>query len=339
MTGEVRAILIAMLLVASAAAAGVALGERARPAPTARPVPSPTAVALPVATPVDPAEVERRAFAQPLSGGCATSGAVWLVADGGAVVRWDDRVWTIPDPTLRSLSAAQCDGSTVLAVGAGGSLLTVDEERRQVRADRFGIEDLSAVARVPAGAVAVGAAGTVVEQGDLGWRAVPSGATEDLFGVAISRSAAGTTGWVVGSGGAAYRFADGRWQKVETGTTATLRAVVQVGDAAVAVGDGGAVLLWRGAKWERISGGSNALRAATAVGSAVWIVGDRGTVMELSRVTEQDGRAVRMVDLGTACTLRVVFTEGASVWIVGSDGTRGGAWRIVSGRTDRWGAC
>lgn len=339
MSGEVRAALIAVLLVAVAAAAGIAAGQRARPVPAARPLPSPTTIALPSATAADPAAAERRAFAQPISAGCAVTGAVWLVADGGAAIRWDGRAWTMPDPTLRSLVAAQCDGSTMLAVGAGGSLLTVDEERRQVRADRFGIDDLAAVARIAGGAVAVGAAGTVAEQSDLGWRTVPVGATEDLYGVAVSRSASAVTGWIVGAGGAAYRFAEGRWEKTDTGTTATLRAVVQLGDAALAVGDGGTVLLWRGARWERVSGGSGTLRAASVVGaSTVWMVGDDGTAMEWSRATDQ-ARTVRVVALGTACTLRAVFSEGSAVWVIGSDGTRGGAWRISSGGTERWGTC
>jgi len=221
MMGEVRAILVAALLVVSTAAAGVALGERARPAPTPRPVPSPATVALPVATrstPPRPSAARSRSRsprAAPRPGPCGSS------PTGGAAVRWDGRAWTIPDPTLWSLAAAQCDGSTMLAVCAGGSLLTVDEERRQMRADRFGIEDLSAV---------VGAA-------------------------------------------------------------------------------------------------------------AVWVVGDTGTPMERSRATEPDARAVCTIDLGTACTLRAVFTEGSAVWVVGSDGTRGGAWRIASGRTDRCGTC
>lgn len=339
MSGEVRAVLIAALLIAVAAAAGIAAGQRARPVPTARPVPSPTTIAIPSATPADPAATERRAFAQPLSAGCAVAGAVWLVAEGGAAIRWDGRAWTMPDPTLRSLVAAQCDRSTMLAVGAGGSLLTVDEEQRQVRADRLGIDDLNAVARVGGGAIAVGAAGTVVEQSDLGWRSVPVGATEDLYGVAISRSASAVTGWTVGAGGAAYRFVEGRWERTDTGTTVALRAVVQLGDAAIAVGDGGTVLLWRDAKWERVPGASGTLRAASVVGATtVWTVGDDGTAMEWSRVTEQ-ARVVRTIALGTACTLRAVFSEGPAVWIVGSDGTRGGAWRIAPGGTERWGTC
>jgi hypothetical protein len=76
------------------------------------------------------------------------------------------------------------------------------------------------------------------------------------------------------------------------------------------------------------------LRAVALVGaSTVWIVGDRGTVIELM------GETVRRVDVGTACTLRAVFAQGSAIWLVGSDGVRGGAWRVTPTGTDRWGSC
>jgi hypothetical protein len=347
-TTEVRAGLIVVLLVVFAAGVGVAAGQRARPSPTPRPLASPTTIALPTATPADPAEVQRRAFAQPLMSGCAAGRSVWLVADGGAAIRWDGQVWSIPDPTLRSLVAAECDRSTLLAVGRGGSLLTIDEERRQVRADRFGIDDLNAVARVSGGAVAVGAAGTVVEQGDLGWRLVAAGATEDLHGVAILRSPSGVTGWIVGANGATYRFSEGRWTKVDSGMPVTLHAVVHVGEVAVAVGDEGRVLQFVGGRWETLlSSGERrpgtapiSLRGIATVGARTfWAVGDRGMAIEVTLSDPGGARNVRPIDLGTTCTLRDVFADGSAIWVVGSDGTRGGAWRILPTGTDRWGTC
>lgn len=330
---------IALLLVVFAAGVGVAMGARARPAPTPRPVPSPTTFALPSATPADPAEAQRRAFAQPLAAGCATARAVWLFADGGFAIRYDGRTWTIPDPTLRSLLAAECDQATALAVGRGGSILTIDDELRHVRVDRFGTDDLTAVSRVPGGAVAVGDAGIVAEQGELGWRLVPTGATEDLRGVVVSAGRAVRPGrplaWIVGAGGASYRLTETGWGRVDSGTTATLRAVLQQGDVALAAGDRGAILRMTEDRWTPVASGTEAdLRAAAVVGATTaWIVGDKGTVIELS------GDSVRRVDLGTACTLRAVFTQGSAVWVVGSDGVRGGAWRVAPTGTDRWGTC
>jgi hypothetical protein len=328
---EVRAALIAVLLVFVAAGVGLAVGTRARPAPTPRPVPSATTIALPAATPVDPAEVQRRAFAQPLSSGCATDKAVWLFADGGAAIRYDGRTWTIPDPTLRSIEAAACREGTALAVGGGGSLLTADEDRHELRADRTGLEDLHAVALLPDGAIAVGAAGTVLRQSALDWTSVGAGISEDLYGVAASPPAV----WLVGMAGVAYRLTSAGWTIVPTPKTATLRAVaIQPPDIAIAAGDRGTVWRWTGTAWAEVrTDTSVTFRAAAVVGAATWIVGDGGTVLELL------GERVRRIEVGTGCTLRAVFPQGSAVWIVGSDGTRGGAWRITATGTDRWGAC
>ncbi len=275
--------------------------------------------------------MQRRAFAQPLAAGCATERAVWLFADGGAAIRFDGRSWSIPDPTLRSLVAAACDAGSALAVGGGGSLLTVDEDRREVRADRFGIDDLRSVVRLPDGAIAVGAGGAVVRQTALGWTPIGGSIADELFGVATG----GGSVWIVGAGGASYRNATGGWDPRPTGTTATLRAVaIPSLDTAIAAGDGGTLLRWTAAGWSPVRADATAsFRAAAVLGAATWVVGDGGTVVEIL------GERVRRIELGTTCTLRAVFPQGAAVWVVGSDGTRGGAWRVTPSGVDRWGAC
>jgi hypothetical protein len=346
---EIRAGLIVVLLVVFAAGIGIAVGERARPTPSPRPVPSPTTIALATATPVDPAEVERRAFAQPLVTGCATARAVWLLADGGTAIRWDGRAWSIPDPTLRSILAATCDQATVLAVGRGGSIVTVDDELRQVRPDRFGIDDLASVVRFPAAtstsarqqAIAVGTGGVVAHQTDLGWRIVPTGIAEDLNGVAhrgIGGLVRAPFAWIVGANGVSFRLMEqDRWERVQTGTGVSIRAVTFATGGAIAVGDRGTVLrqLDGADGWKSVRSGTDAdLRAIASVGATTaWIVGDRGTVLELS------SEEMRRIDLGTTCTLRHVFAAGTAIWVVGSDGNRGGAWRILPTGTDRWGTC
>jgi hypothetical protein len=313
-----------------AAGVGLVLGGRARPSPPA-PSPSTTALVVPSATPVDPAAAERRAFAQPLAAGCATGSAVWLFADGGAAIRFDGRSWTIPDPTLRSLVAAACDAGSALAVGGGGSILTIDEDRRQVQVDRFALDDLRSVARLPDGAIAVGAAGAVLRQTALGWTPIGGSITDDLFGVA----AAGMTVWIVGADGVTYRNTATGWDPRPSNARATLRAVaVPSIDTAIAAGDGGALLRWTAAGWTPLrSDVATTLRAAAVVGAATWVVGDGGVVLEIL------GDRVRRVDVGTTCPLRAVFAQGAAVWVVGSDGTRGAAWRVTPSGIDRWGTC
>ncbi len=327
---DLRAAVIAGLLVVFAAGIGLAIGARARPTP-ARPSPSATVLALPTATPPDVAEVQRRAFAQPLAAGCATDRAVWLFADGGAAIRFDGRLWSIPDPTLRSLVSAACDVGSALAVGGGGSIVTIDEDRREVRVDRVGLDDLRGVARLPDGALAVGASGAVRRQSALGWSAVGGSLTGELFGVAAS----GSSVWIVGAAGSSYQLGPRGWDPHPTGAAGTLRAIaVPSLDSAVTAGDGGALLRWTGSAWMPLRSDATAtLRAASVVGAATWVVGDGGTVMEIL------GDRLRRVDLATTCTLRAVFPQGASVWIVGSDGTKGAAWRVTPSGVDRWGSC
>jgi hypothetical protein len=342
---EASAGAVAVLLVVFASAIGVAVGIRARETPAPRP--SPTTIALPSATPLDPAETLRRAFAQPLTAGCATKDATWVVADGGAPIRYDGRTWTIPDPTLRSLVAAACDQATVLAVGRGGSLLTIDDTLRQIRVDRFGTDDFSGIAvyRSPRStvsfAIAVGVGGTVAEQSDLGWDAIPTGTTTDLHSVA-RKSPGGLVpppfAWIVGAQGVTFRLMEqGRWERVSTGTSATLRSVVLDVGGALAVGDRGTILRYLDVEdqWRSVGSGTDAtLRSIAIVGlSTAWIVGDRGTVLELS------SENVRRVDIGTTCTLRAVFADGSAIWVIGSDETRGGVWRIAPAGTTRWGTC
>jgi hypothetical protein len=286
---------------------------------------------IPSATPRDPADVLRRAFAQPLSAGCATESAVWVFSDGGAAIRYDGRTWTTPDATLRSLVAAACDAGSALAVGGGGSLLTIDEDRRQVHVDHFGSDDLRSVARLPDGAIAVGAAGAVLRQSPAGWVPIGGGIADELFGVGT----AGTTVWIVGADGVSYRNTTSGWDPRPTGTRATLRAVaIPSLDTAIAAGDEGTLLRWTAAGWTRIpSGVTTALRAAAVVGAATWVVGDAGVVMEIL------GERIRRIELGTGCPLRAVYAQGSAVWVVGSDGTRGAAWRVTPSGVDRWGTC
>lgn len=334
-----RAALAAVLLVVFALGIGVSVGSRARVAPSPSPSPVATSVLLPSATPADPAETQRRAFAQPLIAGCSTGRAVWLVADGGALIRFDGRLWSIPDPTLRSLEAVACRTATALAVGGGGSIVTIDDDRRQVRVDRFGSDDLHALSLYADGALAVGDSGAVLQQTALDWRPVPAVATGALRGVFVPLQRPVAPGraqaWVVGDAGASYRLLTTGWERVPTGTTATLRAVLQDGDVALAVGDDGTILRSASGTWSAVPAGTHAaLRAVAIVGaSTAWIVGDGGTVIELS------GERARRVELGTACTLRAVFVEGSAIWVVGSDRAVGGAWRVTPTGTDHWGSC
>jgi len=318
----------AMVLIIVAALAGLGAASL-----ITRPVP--TATALPPATQAAPARTAAQSdedlWLQPLSAGCATADAVWVVSEGGGIGRFDGQRWTLVDRTLRSLSSAACVRATMLAVGGAGRVVTADDSARTVRIDTTGLEDLNAVALLADGAIAVGQRGTVLRQVAAGWGPYARGLEEDLFGVTAFSAA---SAWAVGAAGATYRLEDAGWRPVPSGVIATLRAVAggSVGDV-VAAGDGGTVLRFDGG-WKRIDiGFAGTLRAAARAAGRTWLGGDGGAVY----VMTQAGAERRLI--GTSCTIRNIFARGDEVWLVGSDGPFSGVWRLTGDRVDRWGQC
>lgn len=317
----------AALLVVLAVAGGLAAAGLVRTAPAA---PQPTAA--PAASPARTATVsDDELWLQPLSAGCATAEAVWVVSDGGGIGRYDGERWAVVDRTLRSLSSAACVRSTMLAVGGAGRIVTADDAARTVRVDTSGLEDLNAVTLLPDGSLAVGQRGTVLRQVAAGWGPYARGIEEDLFGLAAFSA---SSAWAVGAGGVTYRLEEAGWRPVQSGVTATLRAVAggSVGEV-VAVGDGGTMLRFDGG-WKRIDTGFvGTLRAAARAGGRTWVGGDGGAVYVVS------GSGAERRSIGTSCTIRGIFGRGDEVWFVGSDGPFAGVWRLAGDRIERWGQC
>jgi hypothetical protein len=332
--------IIAVLLVVAAIGAGLAAGTIARPSPTPQPTPVRT---IAVATPTPVPTTDPQAFRQSLSGACATGQGLWVVTNGGGLLRYDGKDWTLIDSTLRTLTAASCDEGTLYAVGPVGAMLIVDDRLRQITSFDVTLADLFGVAAMPEGAMAVGSEGTVMFLSGGSWQEYARGLEEDLHGiVAFGPQSA----WVVGSQGASYRLEVAGWRPVPTGVTVTLRAVTGTGpQSAAAVGDGGTLLGFDGT-WKPIeSGVTTNLRAIARLGSMTWIVGDGGTVLTLG-VPGGAGPAalvlspISKVDLGTTCDLRSVFVNGQDVWIIGALGARGGVWRVRDGKVgEKWGDC
>jgi hypothetical protein len=314
----------AVAIVIVAAIGGLVAGSLvARPAASASPAP-PTAART-------AALADDGVFLQPLSAGCATSEAVWVVSEGGGIGRFDGERWQLVDRTLRSLSSAACVREVMLAVGGAGRVVTADDRSRTVRADSAHLEDLNAVSLLPDGSLAVGARGTVLRQVAAGWAPYASGLEEDLYGVAAFSAA---SAWVVGVGGVTYRLEERGWLPVPSGVAATLRAVAggSAGDV-VAVGDGGTILRYDGG-WRKVDTGFvGTFRAAARAAGRTWVGGDAGAVYVVS-AAGAERRAI-----GTSCTIRGIFGRGEEVWFVGSDGPFAGVWRLAGERLDRWGLC
>jgi hypothetical protein len=335
--------IIAVLLVVAAIGGGLAIGTIARPSPTPRPTPAPT-VAVPTRTPVP--TTDPQVFFQQLSAGCATDQGLWVVANGGALLRYNGKDWTQVDSTLRTLTNASCDVGTMYAVGPVGAVLIVDDRARSINSFDVTVEDLRAVAAMPQGVMVVGTQGMVMLLLGGTWQPYASGIEEDLNGLVVFSV---DSAWIVGSKGVSYRLEPAGWRPVKTGADVTLRAIAGPNvQTAVAVGDGGTILTLSGLTWTKVESGIDTpLRAVAAVGSTAWAVGDGGVVLTVDGALVVPGSAipakptaVSRIDIGTTCRLTSVFALGQDIWIVGSRGGVSGVWRLRDGKVaERWGEC
>jgi hypothetical protein len=311
---------LAVLAVLAAIGIGLASGRIARPSPTPIQVSATSSPApSPIPTPYDEASL----FRQPLSGGCATSAGIWVVTNGGGLLRYDGSQWAKVDGTLRSLVHAACGTNAAYGVGLVGALLVGDEQTRQIRATDITTENLYGIAALPAGALMVGSRGAVfvLDNGDI--QPYAQGIDEDLFGVvAFSLQSA----WAVGDRGITYRLDQRGWNPVGSGQTKTLRAVAASTPAnAVAVGDAGTVVMYADG-WIASKSGVDVTLRDVIVSPSLWIVGDRGTVLTATPVA---AAPFRKVDIGTPCDLVSVFARGNEVWVIGHDELGGGGvWQL-----------
>jgi hypothetical protein len=320
--------IIAVLLVVAAIGSGLAIGTITRPRPTPVVV-APTPTVAPTRTPLP--TTNPAVFEQTFSGGCSTDQAIWVVTNGGGLIRYDGQDWVQVDGTLRTLVHASCDQFTLYAVGPVGAVLIVDDRARSIDAFDVTIEDLVGVQALPAGAVVAGQQGTVLLLNGGTWQPYAVGIEEDLNAVVLFGP---LSGWAVGAGGVSYRLETEGWRIIATGTTQTLRGLAATGPTnVVAVGEAGTVAHFDD-HWTLLASGVDVTLRDVIVAPDLWIVGDAGTVLT------SDGSGLRRVDVGTKCDLRAVFTRAGEIWIIGSLGGSGGALRLRGGSVaERWGAC
>lgn len=321
--------ILAVLLVAAAVGLGLGASVLARkPAPTPTPV-ARTATPAP-STPRPSPTTDPAVFHQRLSAGCATADNVWVVSDGGSLLRYDGANWEEADETLRSLVRASCEERSMIAVGPAGAVLLVDERAQQIRSESLGIEDLSGVSDMRDGVLVSGTRGTVQLLAGGQWQPFAAGIDEDLYAI---RGFSLTSAWAVGAGGVSYRLEPAGWREVATGVDAALFSVAaRSATDVVAVGERGTIVRFDGKSWSAVRSGVETVLRDVLAASDLWIVGDAGVVLT--------GDPLRRVDLGTTCDLRAVFARGDEVWIVGSSGSRGGVWRVRGGAVaQQWGEC
>ncbi len=312
---------LAVLAVLAAVGVGLASGRLARPSPTPIRV---NVTFTPAPTPSPTPYNEAALFRQPVSGGCATTAGVWVVTDGGSLLRYDGTQWSQVDGTLRSLTRVACTTDVAYAVGHVGQLMVSDETTRQIRATDITIEELWGVSALPDGALIVGSRGAVflLDRGDIHPYAV--GIDEDLFDV-VAFSV--TSAWAVGAAGITYRLDARGWNPVGSGQTNSLRAVAgTTAGNVVAVGDAGTIVTFASG-WNKANSGVDVTLRDVIVDPAIWIAGDRGTLLTSSGVASAP---FRRIDIGTPCDLVSLFARGSEIWVVARGQLGGGVWRVRS---------
>lgn len=313
---------LAVLAVLAAVGLGLASGKVFAPTPTPNRVnvtfsPAPT----PSPTPYDEAAL----FREPVSGGCATKTSVWVITNGGGLLRYAyaDGKWELADNTLRSLTHATCTDDAMYAVGLVGAFVKGDEAAREIRSIDISTEDLFGASPLPAGALIVGGRGAVIILDNGDFQPYAQGIDEDLFDVAAFNV---QSAWAVGDHGITYRLDARGWVPIGSGQGNALRAVAATTPAnAVAVGDAGTIVSFTSGGWLSAKSGVDVALRDVIVDPGLWIAGDQGTLLT---TTANPLAPFRKVDIGTTCDLISLFSRAGDIWVVGRNALGGGVWRL-----------
>ena len=196
--------------------------------------------------------------------------------------------------TKSNLYAVTNDASgTIVAVGAGGTILVSTDGTTWAPANSHTSMDLYAIFNTNGRYVAVGANGTILTSTDAGqWTTVNSTTSVNLRGVSYGASVAAATAaaaatWVVvGDGGALVTSPDGINWTAESPITANNLTSIEHGTQFVAAGSAGAIFTSiDGHSWQpEVSETTQNLRAVTftvlsagSIGVGYVAVGDAGT--------------------------------------------------------------
>lgn len=325
---------IAVLAVLAAVGIGLASGRVFAPSPTPNRV---NVTFTPAPTPSPTPYNETALFREPVSGGCATQTSVWVITNGGGLLRYaySEGKWALVDDTLRSLTRATCTADIMYAVGQVGAFVVGDEVTKEIRATDISSEDLQGVASLSSGALIVGRFGTVLIYDNGNFQPYAQGLDEDLFDVvAFSVQSA----WAVGDHGITYRLDSRGWAPIGSGQGNTLRAIAGTTSAnVVAVGDAGTVVTYSGG-WLVAKSGVDVTLRDVIVDPGLWIAGDNGTLLTISGVP---ATPFRKVDIGTTCDLVALFARSNDIWVVGRSVLSGGVWRLRADGTvqQHFGGC
>jgi hypothetical protein len=272
----------------------------------------------------------------------ASPSEAWISGTVGSFLRWDGQRWS-PAGQPASVDAANAVTGMVDRSGAAPVTTVVFATGTAPTQVRGGAWITGAAAPDPpftANAVWTDATGAVWSGGSGGRVAVLQGGVWTTVASAIdpATSVLGIGGdpqgnvWVVGQGGQSARIDPRKVAAAfTTGSTGDLNGVwASRFDDAWAVGAGGTLLHFDGARWQpRTSGTTFDLRAVWgSAASDVWVVGDRGTIIHY------DGTAWTSPNGETGLKLNAAWGASLSdVWAVGDGGM---VLRRQNGQWQRW---
>ncbi|HNN94415.1 MAG TPA: hypothetical protein PKI03_19190 [Pseudomonadota bacterium] len=222
-----------------------------------------------------------------ISGSSASD--VWAVGSGGGAMHWNGTTWSMqPVQTVADLRALYVapGGASVFAAGTAGNVYRyVGSWQKLTTNITVGLNAIWGTGADDIWAAGVG--GTVIHWNGTVWSTTPSGTTQELTaiggsavsnlwfvgangtalfwdGVMLRSRSTGLSGtmrsvfsngtviYAVGDGGALYRANSGMfstWMPVSSGTSNTLRAIVQrpqpMGLELLLLGDSGTILLYK----------------------------------------------------------------------------------------------
>ena len=255
----------------------------------------------------------------------------WAVGNEGTILRRDCDGWS-PVASSVTVDLSGVGGSTpddVWAVGRAGTILHLDDKGRWVKASSPTSLDLFAVwASSPTEAWAVGFSGILHWDG-VAWKEAPTPAHRTLrsiHGIDPKQVIA------VGEDGRILSWDGARWSVTErlercpeqyrgdrgSSAHAWMRAAAEVWVACPTA----RVFRGDGAKWKESGDAEKKTYAyydVAASADGIWVVGAKGTILQLSGGS---GAAWTAVASGTGAVLRAIWaTPSGDAWIVGDHGT------------------
>jgi len=201
------------------------------------------------ATPNEPTAsgpiAEQAAGDVPVAADAAPTGVV-PKKGGGAICSGDNWCWHNPLPQGNALRAVWGDGKTMVAVGAGGTVLSHDGSSWSAQTTAS-TQQLNGVWGHGARLYAVGMAGTVLRRDGNHWKAESSGSRGNLQAVWTD----GEQAFAVGKKGVVIAHQGGKWSAARSGTKKDLYGVWgSAKDDVYAAGRGG-LIHYDGSSWSK----------------------------------------------------------------------------------------